>query len=130
MERNWDDVFKIGQLLETQTVAGTGAEVDGTGVDMGHCRNGALIVAAGVFDAGTTVSIMIQTSADNGVDDAWADVLATPYTILTAGDQVFGQEELLYLKRYVRAQYTITNGKDAILGLGCIGWAAPVRPIA
>jgi len=122
--------MKIGQLLETQTVAGTGSEVNGTGVDMGHCRNGMLVVAAGAFDSGTTVSIMVQTSADDGDADAWADVLSSAYEIATAGDQTFGEEELLYLRRYVRAQYTITNGKNAILGLGVVGWAAPVRPVA
>lgn len=130
MERNSDAVMKIGQLLETQTVAGTGSEVNGTGVDMGHCRNGMLVVAAGAFDSGTTVSIMVQTSADDGDADAWADVLSSAYEIATAGDQTFGEEELLYLRRYVRAQYTITNGKNAILGLGVVGWAAPVRPVA
>lgn len=130
MEKNWDAAFKVGQLLETQTVSGTGSEINGTGVDMGHCRNGALIVAAGVFDSGTTVSIMIQTSADNGVDDDWADVLSAAFEVATAADQAWLEEELLYLRRYVRAQYTITSGKDAIIGLGCVGWALPERPPA
>ena len=128
MQRNSDAIMKLGQLLETQTVSGTGSEVSGTGVDMGHCRNGTLIVAAGAFDSGTTVSLMVQTSADNGVDDDWADVLSAAYEIATAADQAFLEEELLYMRRYVRVQYTVTNAKDAILGIGVIGWAAPENP--
>jgi len=130
MQRNSDAVMKVGQLLETQTLAGTGSEVDYTGVDMSNCRNGALIIAAGAFDSGSTVTIMVQTSNDNGVDDAWADVLSSAVTVLTAADQAFLEEELLYMRRYVRAQVTATNGKNVILGLGVIGWAAPVNPPA
>jgi len=130
MQRNSDAVMKVGQLLETQTLAGTGSEVDYTGVDMSNCRNGTLIIAAGAFDSGSTVTIMVQTSNDNGVDDAWADVLSSAVTVLTAADQAFLEEELLYMRRYVRAQVTATNGKNVILGLGVIGWAAPVNPPA
>ena len=130
MQRNSDAVMKVGQLLETQTLAGTGSEVDCTGVDMSNCRNGTLIIAAGAFDSGSTVTIMVQTSNDNGVDDAWADVLSSAVTVLTAADQAFLEEELLYMRRYVRAQVTATNGKNVILGLGVIGWAAPVNPPA
>ena len=130
MERNYDDVFEAQQVLEAQTITGDGTEKNGSGVDLGNCRNGVLLVLAGVFESATTATLQLQTSADDGDKDAWADVLASDETILTAADQAVHEYELLYLRRYVRLQYTVTNGKNAILGACVVGWAAPVRPIA
>ena len=130
MERNYDDVFEAQQVLEAQTIAGDGTEKNGSGVDMGHCRNGVLLILAGVFDSATTATFQLQTSADNGDEDDWEDVLDADEDIATAGDQALYEYELLYLRRYVRLQYKVTNGKNAILGAAVVGWAAPERPIS
>lgn len=128
MMRNFDDNFKGITLLANQTVAGTGSEVNGTGVALNGCTQGVLVVDAGTF--GATLTFQLQTSADNGSTDTWADVFTADKTILNSADEGFKFYEATGLKQYVRVQYLGVNGQDYEVGIALIGWDASTVPVS
>lgn len=123
--RNFDDNFKGITLLANQTVAGSGAEVNGTGVALNGCRQGVLVVDAGTF--GATFTFMLQTSYNNST---WTDVFSAEKTITAGADEAFAFYEAKGLEQYVRIQYTGVNGQDYEVGIALIGWDAAAVPVS
>jgi len=128
MERNYDDVMNSVCGLLPQTIAGDGAEHLSAALDLGHCRNGVLLVNAGEMDALSTLTVQVLTCDTS--DGTYTDVLAADEDIGVAGKNTLYEYELLYLERYVKFQYSVTNAKNALFGATITGWAAPVRPVA
>jgi len=127
MQRNFDDFAYDGQLLAPQTIAGSGSEVDGSGVDMKRCKTGVVVFDVGAVDSGTTVSVMIQKSED---DSTWEDAISSAKTFTNANANSTVTQAVKNMERYWRIQYTVTNGKNALFGAVAIGWDAPVAPIS
>ena len=119
MRENYNDSKYGVQLLNPQTIAGTGSEVNGSWVDFKNFRDGVLLVPVGAIDAGTTINIQIQTAEDDSGTGA-TDVLSADQSI-TTGNALYAYE-LKDLKRYVRIQYTVTNAKNALFGAVAVGW--------
>lgn len=119
MRENYNDSKYGVQLLNPQTISGDGSEHNGSWVDLKGFRDGVLLVPVGAIDAGTTISIQIQTAKDSAGTGA-ADVLSADQSI-TSGNTLYAYE-LKDLKRYVRIQYTVTNAKNALFGAVAVGW--------
>ena len=122
MQFTYNDNFSKAHLLGALSYAGTGSEVNGTGASLGNCRDGVAIVNVGTIPAATTITIQIQTSSDNST---WTDVLSSDQSIATADGVGTYCYELSDLKKYVRAQYTVTNGNTVVFGISAIGWNNP-----
>ena len=122
MRLNYNDNFSKAHLLGAVSYAGDGAEHDGTGVSLGNCRDGVAIVNVGTIPAATTITIQVQTSSDNST---WSDVLSADQDIATADGVGTYCYELANLKKYVRLQYKVTNGKTVVISASAIGWNNP-----
>lgn len=126
MKKNYDDFGMAEELLTNQTIAGDGAEHDGTGVDFKGIRKGVLLIHAGAFDSATTLTYQLQTSYDNS---NWTDCFDADKTLLTAADEDLVAFEVNDIERYLRIQYTVTNGKNALAGFSFVGWDAKCQPL-
>lgn len=122
-----DGMLTIG--ITTQASNGTGLEwgrqltagirtdvaaTNGSSVDLGSASPGAfgLVAYLHVFDFdGTDVTVKIQESSDNGVGDAWADVVGGAFTVIAA-DRVAQRiaTGAINVERYLRAVTTTAAG--------------------
>lgn len=127
MRRNFDDFGHDGILLPSQTIAGSGSEVNGTGVDMKRCRTGVVLFTLGAIDAATDVSVMVQKSDDNST---WEDAISSALTFDQDSASLTVTQEVINMERYWRIQYTVTNAKNALFGVAGIGWDAPSLPVS
>ena len=127
MRRNFDDFAYDGMLLISQTIAGSGSEVDGTSVDMKRCRTGVVLFILGAIDAATDVSVMVQKSED---DSTWEDAIDSALTFDQDSASTVVTQEVINMERYWRIQYTVTSGKDCLMGCAGIGWDAPSLPVS
>ena len=103
------------QSLAPQAI-GTGATVNGTGVDTEGFEAGRLEVQAGAVVAGAnqSVTVKIQQSSDDAASDPYADIaLATTGAILNAGENepYLIDINLSETERYLRA--VATGGSSA-----------------
>jgi len=128
MKRNYDDFGYGVTLLANQTITGSGSEVTESGVDCKGITKGVLVIDAGTF--GGTFNYQIQTSADDGSTDSYADVLSADGSVLDSADEAFVLIEVDNLKRYCRIQYTGVSAADYEVGIGLIGWDAISAPVS
>ena len=126
MRRNFDDFAYDGILLPAQTIAGSGDEVNGTAVDMKRCRTGVILFTCGEIDTETDVSVMVQKSEDNST---WEDAISSAKTFDQDSASLTVTQAVINMERYWRIQYTVTNGKDCLMGVAGIGWDAPSLPV-
>lgn len=101
--------FEFGNLL-TAGKRTDGAGANGTGVDMGAgvYTFGAQFWLQVFAFTGTSVTVKIQQSSDNGVGDAWADVTGGGFTAATArGVQRLATAGNQTIERYLRV---VTSG--------------------
>lgn len=99
----------------TDTAAANGASLDGAAASaLG------LVAFLHVFAfTGTSVTVKLQQSSDNGVGDAWADVTGGGFTVVTAkGAQRIETAENLAVERYLRVVTTGTFS-NAIFAVNC-----------
>ncbi|MBC2903140.1 hypothetical protein [Streptomyces cupreus] len=101
----WCDLLTAG--VRTDTVATNGASLDlGTGSTAFGLQAYLQVLAF----TGTTVTIKLQESSDNGAGDAWADVTGGAFTAVTAGPTVeriqTGRSQTV--ERYLRVATTGT----------------------
>ena len=127
MERDFTGTMKAVCGLTTITIAGDGNEHLSSALDLGGCRNGVLITNIGEMDADTTLTIQVTTCDTS--DGTFTDVISADHAILTAEKNTLHTIDLEYMERYVKFQYKVTNGKNALFGAEIVGWAAPVRPV-
>ena len=125
--RNFDDFAHDGILLPAQTIAGDDGEHNGTGVDMKRCRTGVVLFTLGAIDSGTDVSVMIQKSDDNST---WEDAIDDALTFDQDSASTTVTQEVINMERYWRIQYTVTTGKDCLMGCAGVGWDSPSLPVS
>lgn len=99
--RNYLDALNIKELIRTAVLGVT--NTGNTGVDMGTCRSGVLIISL-LVATDVATSFSIQHSADNGVNDAWADVVTLTDAQLNASGLIL--KEIPRMKRYLRVKWT------------------------
>ncbi len=100
----------FGQMLTAGKRTDTAA-TNGTSVDLGTVSPGAfgLVMFVHVFAfTGTSVTIKIQESSDNGSGDAFADVVGATTGALSAIGAVRVQTGLINVERYLRVVTTGT----------------------
>lgn len=111
--------FEFGNLLTAgKRTDATGT--NGTGVDMGAgvYTFGAQFWLQVFAFTGTSVTVKIQSSTDNGVGDAWADVVGGGFTAATArGVQRIATAGNQTVERYLRVvtSGTFTNAVFAVM---------------
>lgn len=108
----WGVQLTAGQ--QTDTAAGNGA-----GVDFAAASAFGLQAYLHVFAfTGTSVTVKLQESSDNGVGDAWADVVGGGFTAASAiGTQRIATAGALAVERYLRivTSGTFTNAVFAVV---------------
>jgi len=123
--RNYADALNIKALIQSAVLGVT--NTGNTGVDMGTCRSGVLQVS---FTKGTDVAttFSIQDSADNGVDDDWADVITLTDAQLASTALVL--KEIPRMKRYLRVKWvrSAANG-DSYWSVVVAGKYPQVAPV-
>lgn len=127
MRRNFDDFAHDGILLVPATIAGSGSEVDGTAADMKRCRTGVVLFVLGAIDAETDVSVMVQKSDDNST---WEDAISAALTFDQDSAGATVTQEVINMERYWRIQYTVSSGKNALMGCAGVGWDSPSLPVS
>lgn len=129
--RGSDAAFTLGVTVESNayglewgTMLTAGKRTDttatnGTGVDFTGSTAFGLQAYLQVFSfTGTSVTVKLQESSDNGVGDAWADVTGGGFTAATAiGTQRIQTARGLTVERYLRVATTgtFTNAVFAVM---------------
>jgi hypothetical protein len=102
----WGDTLTLGKRTD-------GAATNGTGVDFDAATAFGLTAYLHVVSfTGTDVTVKLQESSDNGVGDAWADVVGGGFTQITGGAPTAQRIQTardLTVERYLRA-VTVTTG--------------------
>lgn len=110
----WQELLTAG--LRTDTAA-----TNGTGVDFAAGTNFGLQAFLHVTEfTGTDVTVKIQQSSDNGVGDAWADVVGGGFAQITTDPQAqrIQTTRALAVERYLRV-VTVTTGGFTSLSFVC-----------
>lgn len=120
--------LECGNLLTAGVRTDTGA-TNGTSYDQGSASPGAFGAQFHLHVlafTGTDATIKIQESSDNGVGDAWADVVGGGFTAITAGP-TFQRiaTGLINVERYLRVVTTTSAGFSSMAFL-VTGWRNPV----
>lgn len=86
--------------------------VNGTAIPSNWTTYGAQAYLQVTSFTGTDVTIKLQHSADNGVNDAWADITGGAFTAVTAGPTTerIATSSTLGIERYVRVTTTTSGG--------------------
>jgi hypothetical protein len=110
MNPNTSDNVLVKQSIAPQAV-GTGAIVNGTGVDCAGHETALVDVELGAIVDGANISVTVklQESSDDGVADAYADIAgATTGAVLNAGqnEPYLFDVNLSERERYIRAVAT------------------------
>jgi hypothetical protein len=117
----------IAGTLVTHPVAGT-ASVGDTSGSLTYTINGStsFLAYATLYGGqaylqctaftGTDVTVKLQHSADNGVNDAWADITGGGFTQITAGPtfERIALASTTIVERYVRAVTTTSGGVTSV----------------
>jgi hypothetical protein len=101
---DWGRQVTAGQRTDT-------AATNGTGVDFGAASSFGLQAVLHVFAfTGTSATVKLQESSDNGAGDAWADVVGGGFTAVTTGPgaQRIQTGRALAVERYLRVVTTGT----------------------
>lgn len=102
----WGDTLTLGKRTDA-------AATNGSGVDFTAATAFGLTAYLHVVSfTGTDVTVKLQESSDNGVGDAWADVVGGGFTQITGGAptaQRIQTGRALAVERYLRA-VTVTTG--------------------
>jgi hypothetical protein len=102
----WQELLTAG--LRTDTGA-----TNGTGVDFAAATNFGLQSFLHVTEfTGTDVTVKLQESSDNGVGDAWADVVGGGFAVITTDPQAqrIQTTRALAVERYLRVVTTTSGG--------------------
>jgi hypothetical protein len=103
----WGKTLTLGKRTDTGATTGTG--VDFTAAT----AFGLTAYLHVVSFTGTDATIKIQESSDNGVGDAWADVVGGGFTVVTGGAPLAQRIETtrtLSVERYLRVTTTTSAG--------------------
>lgn len=120
----WQELLTAG--LRTDTAA-----TNGTGVDFAAGTNFGLQAFLQVTEfTGTDVTVKLQQSSDNGVGDAWADVVGGGFAQITTDPQAQRIQTArdLAVERYLRV-VTTTSGGFTSLSFVCTVAKNPVEVI-
>lgn len=86
--------------------------VNGTAIPTNRTSYGLQAYLQVTAFTGTDVTIKLQHSADNGVNDAWSDITGGAFTAVTSGPQTqrLATTATLDIERYVRVTTTTSGG--------------------
>lgn len=102
---DWGYALTAGKRTDTAATNGTGVDFQIQGAPAAFGLQAYLHVFA---FTGTSATIKLQQSSDNGVGDAWADVTGGGFTLVTAvGKERIATGRTLAVERYLRV---ITTG--------------------
>jgi len=108
----------IKQDIDPQSIA-SGATVNGDGQDVAGYEQLLAVVNVGLATTGN-VTIKLQESSDNGVEDAYADITsATTGAVGPTGDEepYLIDVNLSERERYMRAVATVAGGGTVLTGV-------------
>jgi len=137
MTRDFNSVCYATPILAHAVIAGAASESNTTAKRTIGCRGGAFIVSVGNIEAGGTIYLTFQHSADNST---WSDL--TPIGLSSADIEItdaggLGEENIavfavdeLYEGGYIRAQHYNSAGDTTTeYGINFIGFRAINRPV-
>lgn len=107
----WGKQLTAGQRTDTTATSGVGVDFGlGSAPDLDGSADFGLQAYLQVFDVtGTSVTVKLQESSDNGVGDTWADVVGGAFVAATGpGAQRIQTARGLTVERYLRAVTTGT----------------------